>query len=54
MQGAARRAAAVLNADVEMAKVVALYRRLLDGGGQADGGGQVAALGAALPSMGGG
>ena len=29
MQGAARRAAAVLNADVEMAKVVALYRRLL-------------------------
>jgi hypothetical protein len=31
MQGAARRAAAVLNADVEMAKVVALYRRLLGG-----------------------
>ena len=52
MQRAARRAAAVLNADVEMAKVVALYRRLLDGRGGADGGGDAIAPGAALTSAG--
>jgi glycosyltransferase involved in cell wall biosynthesis len=40
MKAAARRAAAVLNADVEMAKVVELYGRLLDDrGGAAEGAG---------------
>jgi hypothetical protein len=39
MQQAARRAAAVLNADVEMAKVVALYGRLFDAGDEAVAGG---------------